>query len=169
MSPKAKNQGIVMWWGETPSTHNGGADVYFWVENLHPLYSLGQEICYVLLYIYVYLNAGLNKSALRYLGLALIWVGNFDARFFFFWGGGWVAIWSSDRLPPCRVYCKYPPPWGLYPCSSCSLWAWWSRISLHTERKKKHKKLNPRIVKSFTPTSQTTESQLQLRWSIMLA
>lgn len=22
----------------------------------------------------------------------------------------------------------------LYPCSSCSLWAWWSRISLHTNK-----------------------------------
>ena len=33
--------------GGTRSIHDGGSDVFFWVENLHARYFLGQEICHV--------------------------------------------------------------------------------------------------------------------------
>ena len=39
---------IVHAQGGTQSIHDrGGSDVLFWVENLHPQYFLGQEICHV--------------------------------------------------------------------------------------------------------------------------
>ena len=53
--------------GVLPVYMTGRSDVFFWVENLHPRYFLGQVICHVL--FWVLKSVWLSKSVLRYLVL----------------------------------------------------------------------------------------------------
>ena len=84
--------------GGTRSIHDGGSDVFFWVENLHARYFFGsrdlsliflgvKKIC---VFFWVFSPSELfvsgfhcDQKVLRYLSLVFFWVGNFDARFLF--------------------------------------------------------------------------------------
>ena len=100
--------------GGTRNLHDGGSDVFFWVEHLDSRYFFGSRNTPG-----IFLGWQISKrffSLFDRINQYFFWVGNFHARYFFrcqISGSvfSWVRNMKLRRTPPRQVYWEYPP-WG---------------------------------------------------------